>query len=97
MGIIIIQIVNNIKTIDSTEIFKNNIDSVVEVKATTSDVVESYGRGTLNANKDGIYHYSITPLNGDMTDWISTYASAKTNPQIYTKTLKEVCFYVSGI
>ena len=65
------------------------------VYITTVDLIE--GTGTLNANKDGIYHYSITPLNGDMTDWISTYASAKTNPHTYTKTLKEVCFYVPGI
>ena len=65
------------------------------VYITTVDLIE--GTGTLNANKDGTYHYSITPLNGDMTDWISTYALAKTNPHIYTKTLKEVCFYVPGI
>ena len=40
-GIIIFLIIGNHKHIDSSEIFKNNIDSVVEVKATTFDVGES--------------------------------------------------------
>lgn len=40
-GIIIVLIIGNHKPIDSTEIFKNNIDSVVEVKASTSDIGES--------------------------------------------------------
>ena len=46
-GIIITLIIGNHKPIDSTEIFKNNIDSVVEVKASTSDVGESYGSGVI--------------------------------------------------
>lgn len=56
VGIIIFQIVNNIKKIDSTELFKNNIDSIVEVKASTSDVGESYGSGVIYSS-DG---YLIT-------------------------------------
>ena len=55
-GIIITLIIGNNKPIDSTEIFKNNIDSVVEVKATTSDVGESYGSGVIYSS-DG---YLIT-------------------------------------
>ena len=55
-GIIITLIIGNNKPIDSTEIFKNNIDSVVEVKATTSDVGESYGSGVIYS-RDG---YLIT-------------------------------------
>ncbi len=46
-GIIITLIIGNHKPIDSTEIFKNNIDSVVEVKASTSDIGESYGSGVI--------------------------------------------------
>jgi hypothetical protein len=41
-GIIIFLIICNHKPIDSSEIFKNNIDSVVEDKATTFDVGESW-------------------------------------------------------
>ena len=52
VGIIIFQIVNNIKTIDSTELFKNNIDSIVEVKASTSDVGESYGSGVIYSSDE---------------------------------------------
>ena len=55
-GIIITLIIGNNKPIDSTEIFKNNIDSVVEVKASTSDVGESYGSGVIYSS-DG---YLIT-------------------------------------
>ena len=55
-GIIITLIIGNNKPIDSTEIFKNNIDSVVEVKASTSDIGESYGSGVIYSS-DG---YLIT-------------------------------------
>ncbi len=55
-GIIIFLIICNHKPIDSTEIFKNNIDSVVEVKATTLDLGESYGSGVIYSS-DG---YLIT-------------------------------------
>ena len=55
-GIIIVLIIGNSKPIDSTEIFNNNIDSVVEVKASTSDVGESYGSGVIYSS-DG---YLIT-------------------------------------
>ena len=47
IGIIITLIIGNSKPIDSVEVFKNNIDSVVEVKASTSDVGESYGSGVI--------------------------------------------------
>ena len=56
IGIIITLIIGNHKPIDSTEIFKNNIDSVVEVKASTPDVGESYGSGVIYSS-DG---YLIT-------------------------------------
>ena len=56
IGIIITLIIGDSKTIDSTEIFKNNIDSVVEVKASTSDIGESYGSGVIYSS-DG---YLIT-------------------------------------
>jgi len=56
IGIIIFLINKISETIDSTEIFKNNIDSIVEVKATTSDVGESYGSGVIYSS-DG---YLIT-------------------------------------
>ena len=46
-GIIIFLIISNHKSSDSKEIFKNNIDSIVEVKASTSDVGESYGTGVI--------------------------------------------------
>lgn len=46
-GIIIFLIIGNHKPIDSTDIFKNNIDSIVEVKASTSDLGESYGSGVI--------------------------------------------------
>lgn len=55
-GIIITLIIGNHKPIDSTEIFKNNIDSVVEVKASASDIGESYGSGVIYSS-DG---YLIT-------------------------------------
>ena len=56
IGIIVSLFINNSKPIDSTEIFKNNIDSIVEVKASTSDLGESYGSGVIYSS-DG---YLIT-------------------------------------
>ena len=53
--------------------------------------------GMLKAQKDGLYHYSVCPLNGNMSEWIATYSNAKINPHKYTKALKEVCYYVPGI
>lgn len=55
-GIIIFLIIGNHKPIDLTEIFKNNIDSVVEVKASASDLYKSYGSG-VTYSSDG---YLIT-------------------------------------
>ena len=70
-GIIIFLIISNHKSSDSKEIFKNNIDSIVEVKASTSDVGESYGSGVIYSS-DG---YLIT--NGHVVSY-TTLGETKT-------------------
>ena len=83
--------------------FFNNIEKMFDtlrkieegVYITTTRLISK--TGMLKAQKDGLYHYSVRPLNGNMSEWIATYSNAKTNPHKYTQALKEVCYYVPGI
>jgi hypothetical protein len=53
----IVLTINLFKPNNPTKIFNNNIESIVEIKASSESVGESFGTGIIYSNDGYLYHF----------------------------------------